>query len=41
MKRKGLSLQKCTAAMRMLAYGVSADTVDDYVRIEEILQLIA
>ncbi|XP_074376738.1 uncharacterized protein LOC141718253 [Apium graveolens] len=30
--RKGLSsLQKCTAAMRMLAYGVGADAVDDYV----------
>ncbi|KAL9684455.1 hypothetical protein QQ045_021893 [Rhodiola kirilowii] len=34
--RKGLSpLQKCTAAMRMLAYRVSADVVDDYVRIGE------
>ncbi|WOH00288.1 hypothetical protein DCAR_0519647 [Daucus carota subsp. sativus] len=34
--RKGLSsLQKCIAAMRMLAYGVSADVVDDYVRIGE------
>ncbi|CAM8886269.1 unnamed protein product [Rhodiola kirilowii] len=34
--RKGLSpLQKCTAAMRMLAYGVFADAVDDYVRIGE------
>ncbi|XP_074378378.1 uncharacterized protein LOC141719914 [Apium graveolens] len=34
--RKGLSpLQKCTTAMRMLAYGVSADVVDDYVRIGE------
>ena len=34
--RKGLSpLQKCTAAMRMLSYGVSADAVDDYVRIGE------
>ena len=34
--KKGLSpLQKCTAAMRMLAYGVSADAVDDYVRIGE------
>ena len=31
---KGLSpLQKCTAAVRMLAYGVGADAVDDYVRI--------
>ncbi|XP_057739982.1 uncharacterized protein LOC130957108 [Arachis stenosperma] len=34
--RKGLSpLQKCTAAIRMLAYGVGADAVDDYVRIGE------
>ena len=34
--RKGLSpLQKCTATIRMLAYGVSADAVDDYVRIGE------
>ncbi|XP_074351985.1 uncharacterized protein LOC141691143 [Apium graveolens] len=34
--RKYLSpLQKCTAAMRMLAYGVSGDVVDDYVRIGE------
>ncbi|CAM8919454.1 unnamed protein product [Rhodiola kirilowii] len=33
---KGLSsLQKCTAAIRILAYGVSADAVDDYVRIGE------
>ncbi|XP_020257709.1 uncharacterized protein LOC109834180 [Asparagus officinalis] len=29
------SLQKVTAAMRMFAYGVSADSVDDYVRIGE------
>ncbi|XP_028076400.1 uncharacterized protein LOC114278528 [Camellia sinensis] len=27
------SFQKMTAAMRMLAYGVAADSVDDYVRI--------
>ncbi|XP_020258693.1 uncharacterized protein LOC109835104 [Asparagus officinalis] len=27
------SLQKITAAMRMVAYGASADSVDDYVRI--------
>ena len=34
--RKGLPpLQKCTAAIRMLAYGVSTDVVDDYVRIGE------
>ncbi|XP_074378487.1 uncharacterized protein LOC141720029 [Apium graveolens] len=32
--RKGLSpLQKCTATMRMLVYGVSADVVDNCVRI--------
>ena len=32
----GLSpLQKMTAAIRMLAYGVAADVVDDYVRIDE------
>lgn len=24
------SLQKCTAAMRMLAYGLAADAVDEY-----------
>ncbi|KAF8389027.1 hypothetical protein HHK36_025712 [Tetracentron sinense] len=29
------SLQKVTAAMRMLAYGVAADAVDNYVRIGE------
>ena len=29
------SLQKMTAAIRMLAYGVAADVVDDYVRIDE------
>nr|XP_025703129.1 glutathione S-transferase T3-like [Arachis hypogaea] len=34
--RRGLSpLQKCTAAIRMLAYGIAADAVDDYVRIGE------
>ncbi|XP_016206844.1 uncharacterized protein LOC107647262 [Arachis ipaensis] len=34
--RRGLSpLQKCTAAIRMLAYGVAADVVDDYVCIGE------
>ena len=34
--RKGLSaLQKCTAALRMLAYGVAADQVDEYLRISE------
>ncbi|XP_057746646.1 uncharacterized protein LOC130965904 [Arachis stenosperma] len=34
--RRGLSpLQKYTAAIQMLAYGVAADAVDDYVRIGE------
>ncbi|XP_062118544.1 uncharacterized protein LOC133832184 [Humulus lupulus] len=34
--RRGISpLQKCTAAMRMLAYGAPADYVDEYVRIGE------
>src|ERR1044072_1338602 len=35
-RRKGLSpLQKCIGALRMLAYGSSADSVDEYVRIGE------
>ncbi|XP_057733835.1 uncharacterized protein LOC130949011 [Arachis stenosperma] len=35
-ERRGMSpLQKCTAAIRMLAYGVAADAVDDYVHIGE------
>ncbi|KAL1339181.1 hypothetical protein AAHE18_U015900 [Arachis hypogaea] len=35
-RRRGLSpLQKCTAAIWMLAYGIGADAVDDYVRIGE------
>ena len=34
--RRSLSpLQKSTAAIRMLAYGVAADSVDDYIRIGE------
>ena len=34
--KKGLSpLQKCTTAMSLLAYGISADAIDDYVRIGE------
>ncbi|XP_057734623.1 uncharacterized protein LOC130950085 [Arachis stenosperma] len=34
--RRGLSpLQKCTTAIRILAYGVAADVVDDYVCIGE------
>ena len=33
---RGLSpLTKCTAAMRMLAYGISADYVDEYLKIGE------
>ena len=32
----GLSpIQKCTAALRMLAYGICADAVDEYIRIAE------
>ncbi|KAG2305248.1 hypothetical protein Bca52824_033899 [Brassica carinata] len=34
--RSGLSpIQKCTAAIRQLAYGSGADTVDEYVRLGE------
>ena len=34
--KPGLStIQKCTAAMRMLAYGCPADSVDEYVKIGE------
>ena len=34
--RGGLSpLQKCTAALRVLAYGVATDQVDEYIRIGE------
>ena len=34
--KKGLSsLQQCTASMHILAYGASADAVDDYVQIGE------
>ena len=29
------ALQKCTAAMRMLAYGEAADRVDEYLRLSE------
>uniref|UniRef100_A0A0D2ZZ06 Uncharacterized protein n=1 Tax=Brassica oleracea var. oleracea TaxID=109376 RepID=A0A0D2ZZ06_BRAOL len=29
------SLQKCTAAIRVLAYGIAADTVDEYLRLGE------
>ena len=28
-------IQKCTAAIRMLAYGFAADACDEYVKIEE------
>ncbi|XP_075473417.1 uncharacterized protein LOC142504434 [Primulina tabacum] len=35
-RRKGLSpLQKCTAAIRQLAYGVPADHLDEYLRMGE------
>ncbi|XP_013617661.1 PREDICTED: uncharacterized protein LOC106324196 [Brassica oleracea var. oleracea] len=35
-ERFGLSVQqKCTAAIRMLAYGSAADTVDEYLRLGE------
>jgi len=34
--RSGISpLQKCTVVIRMLAYGTSTDSVDDYLRIGE------
>ncbi|XP_023635151.1 uncharacterized protein LOC111829646 isoform X2 [Capsella rubella] len=34
--RNGISpLQKCTAAIRLLAYGGGADTVDEYIRLGE------
>ncbi|XP_020254737.1 uncharacterized protein LOC109831745 [Asparagus officinalis] len=34
--KRGLSpIQKCTAAIRMLAYGVAADACDEYVKIGE------
>jgi len=33
-EKLGLSpLTKCTAAMRMLAYGVAADCVDEYLKL--------
>ena len=39
-KKLGLSsLQKITAALRMLAYGVSGDFIDEYVRIGETIAL--
>lgn len=35
-KRRGLStFQKCTAALRLLAYGNSADSVDEYIKVGE------
>ncbi|XP_010687133.1 uncharacterized protein LOC104901279 [Beta vulgaris subsp. vulgaris] len=38
----GLSpLQKCTTAIRMLAYGVATDSLDEYVRISESIARIA
>ncbi|KAI3680915.1 hypothetical protein L6452_35694 [Arctium lappa] len=39
-RRSKLSpLQKCTAAIRMLAYGVAADVVDEYLRIGETITI--
>uniref|UniRef100_A0A0D3C9R0 DDE Tnp4 domain-containing protein n=1 Tax=Brassica oleracea var. oleracea TaxID=109376 RepID=A0A0D3C9R0_BRAOL len=39
--RFGLSpLQKCTAAVRLLAYGSAADTVDEYLRLEDLQRLV-
>jgi len=38
LKEPGLSaLQKLTAACRMLAYGIAADAVDEYIRMSESL----
>ena len=40
--RLGLSsLQKCTAAVRMLAYGLPTDACDEYIRIGETTALVA
>jgi hypothetical protein len=34
--RAGLTaLQKCTAALRQLAYGMAADTIDEYLKLEK------
>ncbi|KAK1930583.1 hypothetical protein P3T76_013905 [Phytophthora citrophthora] len=36
LRKLGLSaLQKCTAAIRQLAYGMPADAMDEYIRIAE------
>ena len=35
------AIQKCTAAMRMLSYGVAADSVDEYVRLSETTSSLA
>jgi hypothetical protein len=29
------ALQKCTAALRQLAYGMTADTIDEYLKLEK------
>ncbi|KAL6537927.1 hypothetical protein OROHE_012214 [Orobanche hederae] len=40
--RLGMSaLQKCTAAMRMLAYGTCADSVDEYLRMSESTSMLS
>ena len=33
------AIQKCTVAMRLLAYGAAGDTVDDYLRMAEFTAL--
>jgi hypothetical protein len=34
--RTGLTaLQKCTAALHQLAYGMTADTIDEYLKLEK------
>lgn len=41
LNREGLSpLQKCTAAMRMLAYGIPADHADEYIKIGDSTTLL-
>ena len=41
-KKLGLSsLQKMTAALRMLAYGVTADFLDEYVRITKSIAMMS
>jgi hypothetical protein len=38
--RAGLiALQKCTAAIRQLAYGLTVDTIDEYLKLEKTIVL--